>query len=133
MTMAMIGARVKRMDVSRASRQAQILGTDSRATVVRYALRRVAGISHDQAMVDAKLSKMNDRSMIAESGQVTATLPEEWIREAYKAVPEIKNDAMLVRYALLIMDDYSREEALDEAMRHIGRPRGSKNKTKAMS
>jgi hypothetical protein len=127
MTETMIGARIGPMDVSRAARQAQMLGTDSRATVVRYALRRVAGATHEDAMRDAK----PDAQVGMVAKQVTATMPAEWIDEARAAVPEATNDATLVRYSLYILDGYTHEEALDEATRtHKGRVKGSKNKPK---
>lgn len=127
MSEVMVGARVGTMDISRAARVAGFLGTDSRASVIRYGVRWITGIPHDQAMQDAIPARTRDKSMIARTGQVSALMPQEWIDEAMAAVPDVNNVSALIRYVLYRLDNYSHEEALDEAIRPMGRPKGRKD------
>jgi hypothetical protein len=135
MTAQLISARVAPMDVSRAARRCDFMGTDSRASVVRYALARVAGYSHDQAKSLAygqPLNGVGDTGMVVHGTQITAKIDTDLLAKAESAMPaEISDRATLIRYALALAAEYSHEEALDEARRQrTGRPKGSKNKPK---
>lgn len=113
------------MDVSRAARRAGFMGTDSRASVVRYALLRIAGYSHDDARTLAIGQPLNsDAGMLVNGGQITAKIDTELLEQAEREMPDdIKDRATLIRYALARAAEFSHDEALDEARRQVGRPR----------
>lgn len=132
MTTRQISARVKPMEVSRAARRSGFMGTDSRASVVRYSLARVAGYSHDDAMKLALAQPLNaEPGMVVHGEKVTAHIDENLLAEAEQKMPDgIKDRATLIRYSLALAAEYEHDEALDEAKRfRTGRPRGSKNRT----
>jgi len=123
-----IGARIRSMDFSSAARSAGFSGFDSMSSVVRYALRLLVVNDHHQAMRDSV--KPGTPGMLPKSNQVAASIPVEWVEAARKAVPDAKNDATLVRYALYRVDGYSHDEALHEATRDYyrgGRQPGAKD------
>ena len=125
MSEIVIGARVGRMDVSTAARSAGFPGTNSKATVVRYALARIAGYSDEDARAKAYRQPLNtEPGMIVKNRNITAQIDAELLRQAEAAKPEgITDRATLIRYALFIAANYTPEEALHEARRKIGRPK----------
>ena len=111
------------MDVSRAARRSEFIGTDSRASVIRYAIARLAGHSHeDSRNLAMKLPIGADKGMKVSGTNIKASVDTELLARAESRVPGM-NRSTMVRYALALAAEFPEDEALDEATRHVGRPR----------
>ena len=128
MSMINLSASVGPMDVSRAARSSGFSGFDSRASVVRYSILRLAGKTHDQAMHLCKPEPVP--GMVVTGGSIRVPIEEEYITEASKNLPSGTSRATVIRYALFRAAGYEHDEALDEASRPItGRPKGATDKS----
>jgi Arc/MetJ-type ribon-helix-helix transcriptional regulator len=121
----MIGARVRPMDISRAARNSGFLGSESRASVVRYAMLRAIGYEDREARELAARKRINaDAGMIVGGDNITAKIDSDLLAEIESKMPEgIADRATFIRYSLFRAADYTHDEALDEAKREPGRPR----------
>jgi hypothetical protein len=117
-----ITARVNPMDVSRAARRANFLGSESRATVVRYAMLRAIGYTDSDARITAARKPLNaDAGMVVTGEQVSAKIDSDLLAEIESHYPEgITDRSTFIRYSLYRAAEYSHEEALDEATRPHG-------------
>lgn len=119
-----MSARVGEMDVSRAGRRSGFIGTDSRASVIRYSLARLAGYGHDDAMKLAVKQPLGaDSGMKVTGNTIKAAVDSDLLARAKSRVPDDMNQSTMVRYALALAAEFPEDEALDEAIRHRGRPR----------
>jgi hypothetical protein len=119
----LISARIAPDDVLNAALAAGFPGSDSRASVVRYALLRAIGKTHEEAKSLARRELIKPKAgMRISSTNVHAKVDESLISEA-EAKLGLKDRSTTVRYALAIAADYPPDEALAAATRTIGRPR----------
>jgi hypothetical protein len=124
MTNTLLSVRVGPMDVSRAARRSGFIGTDSRASVIRYSLARLAGYNHDDARnIAMKLPIGADAGMKVSGSNIKATVDSELVELAKSRIPEPMDQSTMVRYALALAAEFPHDEAMDEAKRVIGRPR----------
>lgn len=122
MTDLMVTARVGRYDVAVAGNAAGFSGTDSRGSVVRYALMRAIGYSDAEAR--ARTYKKPGRGMAVTGDKVAAQIDAQLLAEIDEKRPaEIRDRATFIRYALALASDYPPDEALAIAHRDRGRPR----------
>lgn len=125
MSDVIIGAKVGPMDVSRAARSNGFSSTDSRAHVVRYALLRTIGYSHDEALSKSGRTPVNSDPGLKVTGEsINAKIDAKLLAEIERSpvAAQFRTRSQLVRYALLRADGYPHDEAIDEAYRPIGRP-----------
>ena len=122
----LVSVRVAPMDVSRAARRSGFVGTDSRASVLRYSIARLAGYSHDDARnIAMKLPIGADAGMKVTGSNIKAAIDTQLVELAKSRVPEPMDQSTMVRYALALAAEFPHDEAIDEAKRVIGRPRKS--------
>lgn len=115
-----ISAVVGPHDILNAAHSAGFPGTESRATVIRYALYRAIGRSHDDAVKLARKQPLNvEAGMTVRGKHINAKVDEEVIREA-EQILGMKDRSTTVRYALACAADYPPEEALILAQRRKG-------------
>lgn len=125
-----IGAKMGRLTISRAARANDFSGYDSRGRVVRFSLlREILGLSHEKAMELSEREPMNNRAEmeVTENTSVRVKIDAELLSqiESSPVAALFKNRSQMIRYALLRADGYGHDEAMDEAIRPIGRPRKS--------